>query len=164
VISPQNAWVMDDIMADVIKRGTGIRAGLALRRSDLSGKTGTTNEARDTWFNGFNRNIVTTVWVGFDQERPLGEGEEGSRTAVPIWVSYMREALRAQPDHARPMPTGLVSARISAKTGALARPDEADAINETFIEDHLPAADNAIGNTIPVSGPQQPGTSNEPLF
>jgi penicillin-binding protein 1A len=164
VISPQNAWVMDDIMADVIKRGTGVRAGLALRRSDLSGKTGTTNEARDTWFNGFNRNIVATVWVGYDLERPLGEGEEGSRTAVPIWVSYMREALRAQPDHARPMPTGLVSERISAKTGAIARADEADTINETFFQDHLPAADNAVGNTIPVSGPQQPGVSNEPLF
>jgi penicillin-binding protein 1A len=164
VISPQNVWVMDDMMADVIKRGTGIRAGLALRRSDLSGKTGTTNEARDTWFNGFNRNIVATVWVGFDLERPLGEGEEGSRTAVPIWVNFMREALRAQPDHPRPMPPGLVTARISPKTGTLASASEADAIYETFMEDHLPVADTAVGNTIPVSGPQKPGGSSEPLF
>ena len=107
-------------MADVIKRGTGIRAGLALHRSDISGKTGTTNEASDTWFNGFNRNIVATVWVGFDQERPLGEGEEGSRTAVPIWVDFMREALRGQPDRRGRCPPGLVTARISPKTGALA--------------------------------------------
>ena len=164
VISPQNAWVMDDMMADVIKRGTGVRAGLALHRSDLSGKTGTTNEARDTWFNGFNRNIVATVWVGFDQERPLGEGEEGSRTAVPIWISFMREALRAQPDHARSMPPGLVTARISPKTGTLVSPNEGDAIYETFMEDHLPAADSAVGNTVPVSGPQKAGVNSEPLF
>jgi penicillin-binding protein 1A len=164
VISPQNAWVMDDMMADVIKRGTGVRAGLALHRSDLSGKTGTTNEARDTWFNGFNRNIVATVWVGFDQERPLGEGEEGSRTAVPIWISFMREALRAQPDHARSMPPGLVTARISPKTGTLVSTNEGDAIYETFMEDHLPAADSAVGNTVPVSGPQKAGVNSEPLF
>jgi penicillin-binding protein 1A len=164
VISPQNAWVMDDMMADVIKRGTGARAGAALHRSDLSGKTGTTNLAVDTWFNGFNRNIVATVWVGFDQERPLGEGEEGSRTAVPIWISYMREALRAQPDHARSMPPGLVTARISPKTGTLVSTNEGDAIYETFMEDHLPPAASAVGNTVPVSGPQKSGVSSEPLF
>jgi penicillin-binding protein 1A len=164
VISPQNAWVMDDMMADVIKRGTGVRAGLALHRSDLSGKTGTTNEARDTWFNGFNRNIVATVWVGFDQERPLGEGEEGSRTAVPIWVNFMREALRDQPDRPRPLPSGLVTARISPKTGTLAGANEGDAIYETFMEDHLPPAAGAAGNTISVSSPQTTGGSSEPLF
>jgi penicillin-binding protein 1A len=163
VISPQNDWLMDDMMADVIKRGTGIRAGLALRRGDISGKTGTTNEARDTWFNGFNRNIVATVWVGFDQERPLGEGEEGSRTAVPIWVNFMREALRGQPDRPRLLPPGLVTARISPRTGALAGANDSDAINETFMEDHMPTADNA-GNTLPGSTQQGAGTSSEPLF
>jgi penicillin-binding protein 1A len=163
VISPQNDWLMDDMMADVIKRGTGIRAGLALHRNDISGKTGTTNLAIDTWFNGFNRNIVATVWVGYDQERPLGEGEEGSRTAVPIWVDFMREALRDQPDRVRPLPPGLVTARISPKTGALATANESDAIYETFMEDHVPTADNA-GNTLPGSGPQNAGSSSEPLF
>jgi penicillin-binding protein 1A len=163
VISPQNVWIMDDMMADVIKRGTGIRAGLALHRSDISGKTGTTNEARDTWFNGFNRNIVATVWVGYDQERPLGEGEEGSRTAVPIWVDFMREALRAQPDRMRPMPSGLVTARISPKTGALAAANESDAIYETFMEDRMPTEGNAV-NTLQGASPQNPGSSSEPLF
>ena len=163
VISPQNDWLMDDMMADVIKRGTGIRAGLALRRSDISGKTGTTNEARDTWFNGFNRNIVATVWVGFDQERPLGEGEEGSRTAVPIWINFMREALRDQPDRARPLPPGLVTARISPRTGALAAANDNDAIYETFMEDHMPTAGNA-GNMVPGSSPQNAGSTSEPLF
>jgi penicillin-binding protein 1A len=163
VISPQNDWLMDDMMADVIKRGTGIRAGLALHRNDISGKTGTTNLAIDTWFNGFNRNIVATVWVGYDQERPLGEGEEGSRTAVPIWIDFMREALRDQPDRVRPLPPGLVTARISRKTGALATANESDAIYETFMEEHMPTADNA-GNTLPGSGPQNAGSSSEPLF
>ena len=80
------------------------------------------------------------VWVGFDQERPLGEGEEGSRTAVPIWINFMREALRGQPDRPRPMPPGLVTVRISPKTGTLAGANDGDAIYETFMEDHLPPA------------------------
>ena len=163
VISPQNLWIMDDMMADVITRGTGIRAGMALHRKDISGKTGTTNEVKDTWFNGFNRNIVASVWVGFDQERPLGEGEEGSRTAVPIWTNFMREALRGQPDRPRPQPPGLVSLRISPKTGALAGANDADAINETFMEDHQPPAANA-GNAPPGTGPQSGAGSGEPLF
>lgn len=164
VITPQNDWIMDDMMADVIKRGTGIRAGLALKRGDISGKTGTTNEARDTWFNGFSRNVVATVWVGFDQERPLGEGEEGSRTAVPIWTNFMREALRTQPEHVRPMPPGLVQLRISPRTGEPAGPNESDAITETYFEDHTPAAGNPAtqlpGTQVPIPG----GSGSEPLF
>ena len=163
VISPQNLWIMDDMMADVIARGTGIRAGMALHRKDISGKTGTTNEVKDTWFNGFNRNIVASVWVGFDQERPLGEGEEGSRTAVPIWTNFMREALRGQPDRPRPLPPGLLSLRISPKTGALAGANDADAINETFMEEHLPPAANT-GNAPPGTSLQSGGGSGEPLF
>lgn len=164
VITPQNDWIMDDMMADVIRRGTGIRAGLALRRGDISGKTGTTNEARDTWFNGFSRTVVATVWVGFDQERPLGEGEEGSRTAVPIWTNFMREALRSQPEQLRPLPPGLVQARISPRTGELAPASESDAINETFMEDHMPTAGNPAtqlpGTQVPTPG----GSGSEPLF
>jgi penicillin-binding protein 1A len=136
---------------------------MALHRRDISGKTGTTNEAKDTWFNGFNRNIVATVWVGFDQERPLGEGEEGSRTAVPIWINFMREALRSQPDRPRPMPPGLVTLRISPRTGAQAAANDPDAINETFMQDHLPpAADSSNGR--PGATPQNPTGSGEPLF
>ncbi len=98
-------------MGDVIKRGTGVRARV-VGREDISGKTGTTNESRDTWFNGFNPDLEATVWVGYDQEQSLGEGEEGSSVAVPIWVRLMREALRGVPDVPRPMPPGLVSARV----------------------------------------------------
>jgi penicillin-binding protein 1A len=165
IISPQNAWLMDDMMADVIKRGTGIRAGLELKRDDIAGKTGTTNLAVDTWFNGFSRNIVATVWVGFDQERPLGEGEEGSRTAVPIWTDFMREALRDQPERPRPLPPGLVTERISKRTGLLAGANEPDAMYETFMDDRLPAASDP-GTSIPVPNAQTPNSSSssEPLF
>jgi len=155
IITPANAWLMDDLMADVIKRGTGRRA-LVLGRSDISGKTGTTNESHDTWFNGFNPNLEATVWVGFDQERPLGEGEEGSSVAVPIWVRLMREALRSVPDVARPMPAGLVSARINATSGLLVAPTDAEGIDEYFFTDKLPATANAPG--VPSN------SSSEPLF
>jgi penicillin-binding protein 1A len=138
VITPQNAWLMTDMMSDVIKRGTGRRA-MALGRSDLAGKTGTTNEAKDTWFNGFTDNLVATVWVGFDQERSLGELEEGARTALPIWMHFMREALKAVPQVHRPMPEGLVTLRIQPDTGMLASAENPDAILETFMTDHLPS-------------------------
>lgn len=139
IISAANAWLMADMLSDVVRRGTGRRA-LVLGRSDISGKTGTTNESRDTWFNGFNRELVATVWVGFDQARPLGEGEEGSRTAVPIWVHYMREALRGVPDTPRPRPAGLVTAHVSALSGLLTSESDPNGIDEVFLAEHLPAA------------------------
>jgi penicillin-binding protein 1A len=164
VISAQNCWLMDDMMADVIKRGTGVRAGMALRRDDLSGKTGTTNEARDAWFNGFNQHIVATVWVGFDDERPLGPGEQGGRTAVPIWIDFMREALRGQPDRPRPLPPGLVTLRISRRTGLLATPSDTDTMYETFMEGHLPPAPTP-GTLAPNATPANPASGgNAPLF
>jgi len=150
---------MTDMMADVIKRGTGRRA-LALNRSDIAGKTGTTNEAKDTWFNGFTRNLVATVWVGFDQERSLGEAEEGARTALPIWMQFMREALQGVPEQHRTMPDGLVTLRISAATGTLVSAENPDGIPELFLVDHLPSADQA-GSL--VQG-QETQASSEPIF
>lgn len=137
-ISPQNDFLMTDMMSDVIRRGTATRA-LALKRGDLSGKTGTTNDRRDTWFCGFNAGLVATAWVGFDQERSLGPGEEGGRTALPMWVYFMAEALKGVPEQRRAAPPGLVSMRISADTGLAARPGEPNAIFETFMAGHLPA-------------------------
>ncbi len=174
-ISAENAWLMDSMMADVITRGTGQRA-MALGRGDLGGKTGTTNDAKDTWFNGFNRNLVATVWVGFDQERPLGEGEEGSRTAVPIWVHFMREALRGVPQRTRFMPEGLVQVRISAASGGIASVDDPDAIFETFMSDRMPTGGvlgedgagagmgNAGTNPDSTANPANPNAGADPLF
>ena len=144
IISEPNAWLMTDMMMDVIRRGTGRRA-LALGRSDIAGKTGTTNEAKDTWFNGFTPNLVASVWVGFDQERSLGEAEEGARTALPVWMHFMREALKGVPEYRRPMPEGLVTLRIAPDTGMLASGENPDAILETFMTDHLPAGSEPGG-------------------
>ena len=162
VISPQNDYVMTDMMMDVIKRGTGRRA-LALGRTDLAGKTGTTNEAKDTWFNGFTRNLVVTVWVGYDQERPLGESEEGAKTALPIWMHFMREALRGVPERRRPMPDGLIQLRISPDTGMLASAENHDAISETFMVDHLPTGGTSgEEGTTPASA--EGSAPSEPIF
>jgi penicillin-binding protein 1A len=149
VISPQNDFLMTDMMSDVIRRGTATRA-LQLKRGDLAGKTGTTNDRRDTWFCGFNAGLVAAAWVGFDQERSLGPGEEGGRTALPMWVYFMAEALKGVPEQRRPAPPGLVSMRISADTGLAARPGEPNAIFETFIAGHLPAEpqlDSTLGES-----------------
>ncbi len=148
VISPQNDYLMTDIMADVIKHGTGQRA-LALHRSDIAGKTGTTNQSRDAWFNGFTQKLVATVWVGYDQERSLGETEEGSRTALPIWMYFMREALRGVPEERRVMPDGLVTLRVSPATGRLVSAENPDGILETFMVNHLPAGGGAGEDTQP---------------
>jgi penicillin-binding protein 1A len=161
VISPQNAWLLTDMMADVIKRGTGVRAR-SLGRSDIAGKTGTTNEAKDTWFNGFTPRLVSTVWVGYDQERPLGEREEGARTALPIWIHFMREALKGVPDKRRPMPDGLVQLRVSAKTGALVGAENPDGFMETFMADHLPAGNAEAGSV--AQGAEGGTQSSEPIF
>jgi penicillin-binding protein 1A len=159
VITAQNAYVMDDMMADVIKRGTGRRA-LSLGRSDIAGKTGTTNEAKDTWFNGFTPNLVATVWVGFDQERPLGEAEEGARTALPIWINFMGEALKGVTEEHRAMPDGIVTLRISPETGTLVSAENPNGVPEIFMADHLPSAEDAAA----VAQGQQAQASGEPIF
>lgn len=165
VISPQNAWLMTDMMMDVIKRGTGRRA-LALGRTDIAGKTGTTNESKDTWFNGFTPNLVATVWVGFDQERSLGEAEEGAKTALPIWMHFMREALKSVPQEHRAMPDGLVTLRIQPDTGMLASAENPDAILETFMVDHLPAGTEPGSEGIGASnaGNAADPAAAEPIF
>jgi penicillin-binding protein 1A len=143
VISEQNAYLVSDMMRDVIRRGTGRRA-LALGRSDLSGKTGTSNDRRDAWFGGFNADLSSVVWVGYDEDLPLGPGEEGSRTALPVWIEFMRIALKGARQNALPMPEGIVSVRISKTTGcpATAADPPEDVMFEIFRTDHVPACDN----------------------
>lgn len=116
IISAENAYLMYDMMRDVIRRGTGRRA-LTLNRNDIAGKTGTSNDRRDAWFGGFNRDLVATAWVGFDQERSLGNREEGSRTALPMWIDFMKVALNGSPEATLPRPAGIVTARIAPGPG-----------------------------------------------
>ena len=141
ILSPQVSYLLADMMADVIKRGTGQRAR-TLNRDDIAGKTGTTSDFHDAWFNGFNRDIVTTVWTGFDSERSLGDfNDQGSRVAVPTWTYFMKQALEGIPRHGVPIPDGIVRVRISPKTGLLASSDDPSAIMEYFVEGNLPKAD-----------------------
>src|SRR6185503_8314079 len=137
-ISPQNAYLMTDLMKDVVKTGTGARAGRELKRGDLAGKTGTTNEGRDTWFVGFNADIVAAAWVGFDQVRPLGANEQGGVTAIPMWIDFMRAALTGKPDHMLPRPPGIVEYRINATCGLIASDGAPNSIFEKFDIDTLP--------------------------
>jgi len=156
IIRPQVAYLLADMMKDVIRRGTGVRAR-TLNREDIAGKTGTTNDQRDAWFNGFNGDIETTVWVGFDQDRSLGEGEQGGRTAVPAWTYFMHEALGGAPKHGVPLPDGIVTVRISPETGLLASSDNPNGIMEKFIEGNLPKPEA-------YEVPNNPNDTDKPLF
>ncbi|MBB5322208.1 penicillin-binding protein 1A [Marinobacter oulmenensis] len=129
-------YIMHSMMRDVIERGTGRRA-LALDRPDIAGKTGTTNEQKDTWFSGFNHSLATTVWVGFDQPAPLGRGEFGATTALPIWLDYMKVALDGAELSTMPRPNGVVNIRINPETGERARPGE-NGVFEIFRTEQAP--------------------------
>jgi penicillin-binding protein 1A len=142
VISAPNAFLMTDMMKDVIRRGTATRA-LVLNRRDIAGKTGTSNDLRDAWFVGFNADLVGAAWVGFDQERSLGASEEGGRTALPIWIYFMKEALRGAPEHSMTQPAGVVSMRIAPDTGKIATPNTRNVLFEYFMEGHIPDSDTS---------------------
>ena len=141
-VSPQNVFLVQDMMRDVVRRGTGRRA-MALGRNDLSGKTGTSNDRRDAWFGGFNGDIASIVWVGYDDDLPLGPGEEGSRTALPIWVEFTRIALEGVPENQMPMPEGIVSVLIDRETGCPARAGQLNVTFEVFRDGHVPKCDSA---------------------
>ena len=130
-------FIIDSILKDVITRGTGRRARV-LERSDIAGKTGTTNGPMDVWFSGYNRDVVTTTWVGFDNYTPLGRKEFGGTAALPIWIEYMREALKDSPQKARPVPTGIVTVKIDPETGQLANAGQRNAIFEYFKKENVP--------------------------
>ena len=137
VVDERVAYIMHTMLQDVIRRGTGRRARV-LERSDLAGKTGTTNEAADTWFNGYSPDMVTTVWVGFPNHQALGSREYGSNTPLPIWIEYMRDALAGRPERTPPQPAGVVTMKIDPSSGQLARAGDARAIFEYFLAEHAP--------------------------
>lgn len=117
IISPQNAYLINNILMDAIKRGTG-RKALALNRNDLAGKTGTSSDNLDAWYCGFNPNMVTITWMGYDTPKSIFE--YAATTSLPMWIDYMGQALSGKPEEYLPMPNGLVSVRIDPKTGLLA--------------------------------------------
>jgi penicillin-binding protein 1A len=115
-IDPRNAWIMTSLLKDVVRVGTATRA-LSLNRTDLAGKTGTTNEFVDAWFCGYNSALVAVAWIGFDQPKTLGPSETGAAAALPIWISYMAKVLKGTPPAEVPMPDGVVAVKVNADTG-----------------------------------------------
>jgi penicillin-binding protein 1A len=135
VIDSRNAFTMNSLLQNVIQNGTGVRAK-SLKRSDLAGKTGTTNDNVDAWFAGFQRQNVTVTWVGKDQPGPLGDKETGSKAALPIWIDYMRGALKGVPlEKTMSQPEGVTSILIDPKTGL---PSENNGVLEYFYEENAP--------------------------
>ncbi|HLQ84556.1 MAG TPA: PBP1A family penicillin-binding protein [Salinisphaeraceae bacterium] len=140
VIAADTAYIIGDIMRDVIQRGTGGGARV-LGRNDLSGKTGTTNDMVDAWFTGFNSRLVAVAWVGFDNPHTLGARETGARAALPIWVDFMRIALQGVPESIMPRPDEIVNVRINPHTGQKAL--DGGGIAEIFSRDAAPTAKEA---------------------
>ncbi len=129
-IAPETAYVMTDLLKAVVQEGTGWRIK-ALKRP-AAGKTGTTNDLRDAWFLGYTPQLVTGVWVGYDDHRPMGKGETGSRAASPIWLYFMAEALKGSPARDFDIPPGVVFAKIDARTGLLASPYSKKTVFQAF--------------------------------
>ena len=143
VIDERNAFLMTSMMQDVTRIGTAAKAR-QLGRSDVAGKTGTTNNHIDTWFAGFNPKQVAVVWMGYDKPQSLGSTETGGSAALPIWIKYMASALKGTPDVPLNEPDGVNSIRINLKTGAKANEDETG-FYEYFYEEYPPPEKNAAG-------------------
>ena len=146
VIDERNRYLMYSMMQDVIRRGTATKAR-ELGRKDLAGKTGTTNDQRDAWFNGFNQHLVANAWVGFDDNSKLGRGEVGGRAALPAWMDFMRVALKDIPDEEPKMPAEVVTVRIDPATGAKATAATEGAIFEMFREENAPGTVGGSGQS-----------------
>ena len=139
ILSPQVHFQISSILRDVVKRGTA-RKAMQLGRNDLAGKTGTTNEQRDAWFNGYHPEVVTTAWVGFDELLPLGRKETGGRAALPMWISFMKTALGGKREHQLVQPDGMVTIKIDPDTGLAMRTGQPGGVFETFRKELAPKA------------------------
>jgi penicillin-binding protein 1A len=129
-IDARNAWLMDSMMHDVVRRGTATRAAATLKRSDLAGKTGTTNDYIDAWFCGYQPTVVGVAWIGFDQPKRMGNGETGGAAALPIWIGFMEHALKNVPESWQETPEGLVAIVANDPSGKASK--------ELIYREHLP--------------------------
>lgn len=145
VIDARNAFIMTSIMRDVVRMGTGARA-MKLGRTDLAGKTGTTNDFIDAWFCGYNTSLVAVSWIGFDTPHTLGRNETGSSAALPIWMGYMGPALKGVPEQLFAPPAGVVAARVDPDTGLRAA-DGQSGIVDFFYQEFQPP-ENAVANAV----------------
>jgi len=152
IIDGRTTFILNSMLEDVIKRGTGRRA-MALGRSDLAGKTGTTNESKDAWFSGYNADYITTVWTGFDQPETLGRHEFGGTVSLPIWMNYMAAALKDKPAHTQAEPEGILSLRVDPVSGRAAAPGTPNAYFELFKSEDTPPSGSELGNGIAPGSP-----------
>ncbi|MDF3193672.1 penicillin-binding protein 1A [Pseudomonas sp. 1928-m] len=162
IIDERTAYIMTSMLQDVIKRGTGRRA-MALGRDDLAGKTGTTNESKDSWFSGYNADYITTVWAGFDQPESLGRNEYGGTVALPIWMSYMAAALKDKPSHLLTEPEGLLTLRIDPHSGRAATPDTPEAYFELFKSEDSPPPMGEFEPGMYIPGSPLPADESAPI-
>jgi penicillin-binding protein 1A len=144
IIDARNAFIMTSLMRDVVRSGTATRA-LRLKRGDLAGKTGTTNEFVDAWFAGYQTSLVAVAWMGFDQPRTLGRNETGGSAALPIWIDYMAVALRNVPEEIPAPPAGVIVMQVNPETGV--RVSEGG-ISEFFYQE-FPAPSSEAGDRLP---------------
>jgi penicillin-binding protein 1A len=156
-IDPRNAFIMDSLMQDVVRRGTATGA-LKLGRGDLAGKTGTTNDSRDAWFAGFQRTRVAVAWMGYDQPRSLGTGETGGGTALPIWVRYMGEALKGVAEMPFAPPAGVVTHTVNPQTGVPV--PEGQGVEEYFFQEFAPGAADSAAQQNPLDALSAPAAPN----
>ncbi len=142
-ISAPITFLMNSLLRDVVQRGTAAQAKQQLGRNDLAGKTGTTNDQRDAWFNGFTTDIVASAWVGFDNSQPLGKGETGGKVALPMWIEFMKTALKDLPEQELSPPDGIVQAYINPHDGLLLPTENKDGIWEYFSAETAPKSYSA---------------------
>ncbi|MBG09738.1 MAG: peptidase [Gammaproteobacteria bacterium] len=164
VLDARIAFIMNSMLRSVVEEGSGARVQRELQRSDLMGKTGTTNGPQELWFSGFNRDVATTVFVGFDQPQPLGEREQGATVAVPIWIDFMRDALAETPEVTMNRPDGIVDRLVDTRSGAPATPGTENSMFEYFREELAPqpATDGVPGGDI--EGKEGEELSTEIIF
>jgi penicillin-binding protein 1A len=162
VVDQRNAFIMTTMLQDVVRDGTA-RAALSLRRPDIAGKTGTTNDQFDAWFAGYHPKEVAVAWIGYDNPHNLGRGETGGRAALPIWIKYMQETLKGEPIYQYKVPDGVLQLKVDAYTGTQVGEDD-QGIYEYFYEEHLPQSqpENLPGLYDPEG--EQPPEQDEPSF
>lgn len=136
VIDESIAFIIDDILKDTIRLGTARRA-LSLERNDIAGKTGTTNGPTDLWFTGYQKHLVTTTWLGMNNNSQLGQYEYGATATLPMWIEFMQQALKSLPQEEREQPNNVVSVLINKETGKLAHPGDKNSMFEYIQSDHL---------------------------
>ena len=142
VIDERNAYIMDSMMHDVTRRGTAARAAQVLKRYDIAGKTGTTNDSIDAWFCGYHPTVVAITWIGFDQPKSLGDHETGGGAALPMWISFMEKALKGVPESYMDIPEGLMP--ITATD-----PGNKSTLHEFIYGEHLPQTSAESPRTSP---------------